>query len=124
MLLHADIQNFKFSDDRLQGLFIRLFETASCDIPCREADLRRNIDEQVLSICHLLMKHKANLSLKGLLLAAVRYGSLGCVKFFLEHGVSVSDCDDEENTALHHCFGVESKFSIASNIQYNYKRST
>ena len=73
------------------------------------SDLRRSIDEQVLSIIHLLIKYKVNMPVKGLVFTAIRYGSLECLKCLLENGVAVNDCDEEENTALHHCFAVDSK---------------
>ena len=120
MLIHTDIR--KFNESWFHRFFTTLFREAASDVEGitgfqmseksdakKISDLRRSIDEQVLSIIHLLIKYKVNMPVKGLVFTAIRYGSLECLKCLLENGVAVNDCDEEENTALHHCFAVDSK---------------
>ena len=125
VLIHADIR--KIHESRFHRFFTTLFREAALDVQRitgsrmseksdakKISDLRRSIDEQVLSIIHLLIKYKVSIPVNGLVFTAIRYGSLECLKCLLENGVAVNDCDEEENTALHHCFAVDSKFSITS----------
>ena len=102
-------------------LLITLFDQASNYMQNlrKTSDYKEHIDEErtrltenVLSICRLLIKHGANLSVRGILISAVRYGSVECVQTLLENGVPIDDSDEDSNTALHHCFGAYSTFLV------------
>ena len=77
------------------------------------------VDEHVLKICLLLIAHGTDLSARGILICAVRYGSLDCIQTLLENGVVIEDSDEEFNTALHHCFRVDSKTIIVDTQRGN-----
>ena len=91
-----------------QRLLIRLFDKASLNVLThnneRDEKGREKFDKSVLNICQLLIKYSTNLSARGIIISAVKYGSLECIRTLLDCGAAIADDDEESNTALHHCF--------------------